>query len=309
MAENERENFWVPMRLKDVPHETVRSISAIIEKIPELPLSVHKILELAASDTAELDALVEVVSSDPALVSSLLKIVNSSYYGLGRKTENLHLAIVLLGFKEVGKIALKSYMARNLGKGFIFENYDTRGLWGHSYLVSVCAEALVSEDNVQKRGLYLTLGLLHDIGKFALLDIAMLFKKMDIKPKPSAAVSEEDYLIEKEEKIFGVNHNIVGGLLARKWNLSERMASVLEYHHSPTFFGLTEIPQEYLEEITTICLADIIVSKYQGIRNPVPEPHAHFFKMLGFTPPAENLLTPSLKEILDKAQSFMACLE
>jgi HD-like signal output (HDOD) protein len=308
MTENEREKFWAPMRIGDVPQDTVRYISAIIEKIPELPLSVHKILELAASDTAELDELVKVVSSDPALVSSLLRIVNSSYYGLGRKTENLNLAIVLLGFKEVGKIALKSYMSRNLGEGFIFENYDTRGLWGHSYLVSICAEALISEDNAQKKGLYLTLGLLHDIGKFALLDIAMLCKKMAVKPKPSCTVFEDDYLIEKEEKIFGVNHNIVGGLLARKWNLSERIASVLEHHHGPTFFGMTEIPQEYLEEITTICLADIIVSKYQGLQNPVPEPHAHFFKMLGFTPPIENLLTPALKEKLDKAQIFMACL-
>lgn len=153
-------------------------------------------------------------------------------------------------------VAIRSCVAQSLGKGDVFEGFDTNNLWEHSYLVSVCAGTFGSEDDPQSRGILLTLGLLHDIGKFALYAIAMLMKKRGIKPDIVGNKPQSKYILEKEEKLFGVNHNIVGGMLARKWNLSERLVSVLECHHYPSFFGISEIPEEYKKEITAICISD-----------------------------------------------------
>lgn len=301
-------HVWFPLRLNEVPPETIKVVNTVIDQIPDLPLSVNKIIELASDEDCDLGKLVELVSSDPMLVSNILRVVNSSYYGLSHKTDNLHLAIVLLGFKEIRKITLRSYISRTLCTEKTLTSYDTKQLWEHSYLVSTCTESFSSEDDQQERGVLLTLGLLHDISKYALYDIAMLLKKRGIKPQETKDLSESSYLLEKEEKLFGVNHNIVGGLLARKWNLSERFISVLECHHYPSFFKTSEIPTEYEEEISVICISDLIVNKFSKTKNYLPEPHPHFFNILGLNPPLDNIINQQLIEKLENAKNFVGFL-
>ena len=301
-------HVWLPLRLNEVPPETIKVVNTVIDQIPDLPLSFNKIIELASDEDSDLGKLVELISSDPMLVSNILRVVNSSYYGLRHKTDNLHLAIVLLGFKEIRKITLRSYISRTLSTEKTLTSYDTKQLWEHSFLVSTCTESFSSEDDQQKRGVLLTLGLLHDISKFTFYDIAMLLKKRGLKPQETKDLSESAYLLEKEEKLFGINHNIVGGLLARKWNLSERFISVLECHHYPSFFEISEIPPEYEEEISVICISDLIVNKFSKIKNCLPEPHPHFFNVLGLNPPLEDILNEKLIKKLETAKNFIGFL-
>lgn len=303
------DHVWLPLHFDEVPSETIKVVNTVIDKIPDLPLSVNKIIEMASDENCDLGKFVELVSSDPMLVSNILRVVNSSYYGLSHKTDNLHLAIVLLGFKEVRKIALRSYISRTLGSGKTFKSYDTKQLWVHSYLVSTCAETFSSEDDQQYRGVLLTLGLLHDISKFTLYDIAMLLKKRGIKPQDTKDLSEPSYLLEKEEKLFGVNHTIVGGMLARKWNLSERFISVLECHHHPSFFDRSEIPSEFEKEISAICISDLIVNNLFYQNNSLPLPQDHFFETVGFHPPLESIINQELEKKLNDSKDFMSDLD
>ena len=314
MQKNESKNLagsdhiWLPLRLNEIPQETIKVVNTVIDQIPDLPLSVNKIIEMASDEDCDLGKLVELVSSDPMLVSNILRVVNSSYYGLSHKTDNIQLAIVLLGFKEIRKITLKSYVSRTLSTEKTLPSYDTKQLWEHSYLVSTCTESFSSEDDQQNRGVLLTLGLLHDISKFALYDIAMLMKKRGIEPQEKKDLSESPYLLEKEEGLFGVNHTIIGGLLARKWNLSERFISVLECHHYPSFFEISEIPTEYEKEISIICISDLIVNRFSKIKNYLPEPHPHFFDVLGLNPPLENIINEQLMKKLEDAKNFVSIL-
>ena len=74
-------------------------------------------------------------------------------------------------------------LMQSFGKGNEYKGYDTRNLWLHSYQVSVCSEAFIGEKNPKMAGVYLALGLLHDIGKFLLYNIALAMKQKGIKPK------------------------------------------------------------------------------------------------------------------------------
>jgi len=301
-------HVWLPLRTNEVNPETLKIVDKFIDQVPDLPLSVDKIIELASDEEGDLGELVEVVSSDPALVSNILKVVNSSYYGLSHKTDNLHLAIVLLGLKEVKKIIMRSYVSRTLATGKSHTNYSTDQLWEHSYLVSVCAEMFCREDDQQNRGVYLTLGLLHDISKFAFYDIAILLKKNGITPPGIEDMPESVCLLEKEQRLFGVNHPIVGGVLARKWNLSQRFISVLECHHYPSFFNIAELPNEYTREIIAICFSDLIVNRFLNIENNLPTPPQPFFEVLGLHPPLENIINQELENKLINARKFVSHL-
>jgi len=299
------ENIWVPVNRESVNPETIKIITAVLAKIPQLSISVQKIIEMAGDDNMDSIKLAKVASSDPVLASKILMIVNSSYYSISNKVDNLRLAIVLLGFNEVRNIAVQLGFKQVVDSGEQTNAVNTRNLWIHSYLVSVCAETFAKGDDPKRAGVLMTMGILHDIGKFALYSIGMMMKKMNVKLSTTVEYSADAPLLAKEEALFGVNHAIIGGLLTERWNLSERIREVLEFHHYPSFYGIKEIESEYLEDIAAICLADLAVNRTQGVDHGLNEPHPIFFDILGFEPPLENIITDDLRAKLDKASTFI----
>ena len=254
-------HVWIPRTRKDLNPETIKLVNKVIDKIPQLPVSVQKIIEMASDMDIGARELAEVALTDPVLSSNILTLVNSSYYGLNRRIDDLRVAIVLIGFNAVKNIAIQSRFLGLLQKDDD-DLYDREKLWAHSYLVSICAETFIHDDNPKRMGILMTLGILHDIGKFAFYAISKMMKEKGVKSLYHDDISSGMHLLKREERFLGVNHTIIGGMLARKWNLSERISSVLEYHHFPSFFGINEIPAEYLEDISAICIADLIVNHF-----------------------------------------------
>lgn len=299
------DGIWVPLRTEDVKPETLKVVDTVLDKIPKLPVSVRKIMSLESQENTDIKEIAKIVSTDPVLTSTILRAVNSTYYGLSHKTDNINLAIVLLGFKELKNIIMRNSFSSFLGNAGSFEGYETRNLWTHSYLVSVSAESFGDEDNPKHKGVLSTVGVLHDIGKYALCTIAMLLKKKGKKIKNLESFPLESSTLEREEYLFGINHTIMGGMLANKWNLSEKISTTIEKHHYPSYFGVKEINEEYIEDISLICISDLIVNHFTGTESYIPEPHKHFFDIIGFSPPIENTLSPELNTKLEKAKEFL----
>ena len=300
---------WKPLRWKDVEPEKLHLISAVIEKLPELPVHVHKILKIVSDIDSDAKEIAQLASSDPVLITKILNAVNSSYYGFSKKIDDLQLAIVLLGFAEIRTLAIQSSLADRFEMGRIDTMYDTRNLWGHSYQVSVSTEAFLSEKDSRSTGVFLTLGLLHDIGKFILYSIAVAMKKKGIKTDSLKGLRPGACILEKEERLFGINHAIAGGMIARKWGLSERITTVAEYHHYPSYFDMDDIPREHLQDIAIICMADMVTNSLDNRDDLPPEPQEAFFQLLGYAPPIENIITDSLRKKIEKAKRFLTYIE
>ncbi|MFC1541680.1 HDOD domain-containing protein [Candidatus Latescibacterota bacterium] len=296
---------WKPMRHEEVNPEIMNVLEVFVEDLPQLPVHVYKLLKIMSQSEINSKEVAKVASSDPGMVSKILKAVNSSYYGLTKKTENLHLAITILGFNEVRNIAVQSGFTKIFGGGWIYRNYDTRDLWEHSYLVSVCAETLAKEINMQETGKLLTYGILHDIGKYALYKLIVLMKKKRVRPYKYKPFSTVSYLLDKEETLFGVNHTIVGNMLSQKWGFSENICAILKYHHFPSFWSQDSIPPEYLKDVALISISDMLINLISENKNKIPEPSREYFDLLGLSYPPENLITKKLEEKLEEAREFV----
>lgn len=300
---------WKPLQWEDVSAEKLHVISALIDQIPDLPVHVQKILKIVSDIDTNAKEIAQLASSDPVLATKILNVVNSSYYGFSKKVEDLQLAIVLLGHAEIRTLALQTAVSKSFGKDTNYQGYDTSNLWVHSYQVSLCAEALAKKSNPKVAGEYLTLGLLHDIGKFMLYNIAIILKQKGMKPKPVGELSPHCSILEKEEHLFGVNHTIVGSMIARKWNLTDRIISVIQQHHYPSYFTMEDINPNYRNDITSICMADCIVHTIHGHTDRPPDPPDHFIKMLRYSPPLNTLITDDLTKKLRKARSFLTYIQ
>lgn len=298
-------DLWVPMLTEDVDPVTLKQITAMIDLFPDLPVHVHEILRIVSDYESNSKEVARLASSDPVLASKILNAVNSAYYGLTKKTDNIRLAIVLLGYGEVRNIALRCGISSVIGSGGDYKGYSTLALWKHSYLVSVCSEAFEKDKESDRAGVLLTLGLLHDIGKFTLCNAAIIMREKRIKIKGIRHLSKTSYILEKEQQLFCTNHVIIGAMIAKKWGLSKKICATLEYHHYPSFFGIDSIPKEYVKDVAVVSISDQIVNTLAGEKNLLPEPSPEFFEVLGLTSPLDKVMTKELKNKLEKAKNFL----
>ncbi len=79
-----------------------------------------------------------------------------------------------------------------------------------------------------------TAALLHDVGKLVLAR----FLDGDVLAALAAARAGGDRsAMQAEVDVLGVHHGQLGGLIARHWNLPDRLAEAIAHHHTPDKVG------------------------------------------------------------------------
>lgn len=93
--------------------------------------------------------------------------------------------------------------------------------------------------------------MLHDIG-FLVLD---RFSAPEFEKALQISMAQHTTIQDAEHEVFGFDHANVGGLLAKKWNLSEEITAAVSHHHNP------EQEIEHSEFTNVISIADILIAR------------------------------------------------
>lgn len=198
--------------------------------IPSLPPIARKVMQLAYRDLTTLNELERIIAMDQAFSTRLLKIANSPYFARSRTIENIPTAIMIIGFDNMKNFVIATSLNDIHRKHGIME----QKLWEHSLGVSLAASMLATEAGMVCPEEALVAGLIHDVGKTILnnsipAQYSLVAKKVR---------EEEISFIEAENTIIGFSHCSVGGLIARKWQLPNKLETVIEHHHSATLQGI-----------------------------------------------------------------------
>lgn len=137
-------------------------------------------------------------------------------------------AIILLGYNYVRSLVYQDTVSNTLSGKQVGERAEFNELWIHSTVVSVCAHYLGRNVFRSSENDLATIGLLHDIGKY------FLHLLEDIGEKDTNLPA-----IIQEEKQYGVNHTLMGSIIANKWQLPDIIVKNIEFHHYPLFFPLS----------------------------------------------------------------------
>lgn len=202
----------------------------VIENVRPFPHVVGLLIRKIDDPEADIKDIEDLVGKDVVIAAKVLKMANSAYYGFPKSIDNLHDAILILGMNTIKSIVIaiftKSVMNVDAsGYGLV----DKGDLWKHSVLVASGARYIAKKLKLQNIERFFVAGLLHDIGKVVISEIIqkykmdviryMLFKNMDI---PSI-----------EDEIVGINHNILGEMLAKFWNFPDFISQIIKYHDDP----------------------------------------------------------------------------
>jgi len=187
---------------------------------PVFPVVGLKAVELTKSDNVAIDELSKLIQQDASLTSKLLAIANSSYYSGNRKFDNIEDSLVRIGLRNTSNLIL-AISNRTLYKnvpGVIGERLND--LWEHSFATGACASVIARELGKKFPDRFFAMGLLHDIGKLALLTVLGALKK------------NHDASREAVDELMNVLHVEFGKSLASNWNMPAEFVDVVANHHN-----------------------------------------------------------------------------
>jgi len=201
------------------------------ESLSTIPSVALRVYDVAMDPKSEIDDIQEIIQLDQVMTLKLLKLVNSSFYGFSQKINSVKEAAIILGTDEIMNMAFglslsESFQGDSLG-GLI----EPRVLWKHSVETALIGKYLCRENkNFADQGIFAAC-ILHDFGKLFLIEhFPNEYRKV-------IELSKEQQLpiYDLEEEVFGYNHGVIGGIIAKKWNLPESLVQAISFHHHPSF--------------------------------------------------------------------------
>jgi len=209
------------------PRLNREQVLAGLKDLPPLPAVVQELMVSLGKEDLSADTIAFKLSRDPGLSAKTLRMANSSFYGLSRQVGSVQEALTILGLRTVRTLVMAVGVRSNFevspAVGFDLEHF-----WRHAIGTALCAQALAQETQMDG-DIAFTVGLLHDIGRISL---ACAFP--DDYAHVLAHQREHDSApIDAERAVLGVDHAMVGGLLAEKWQFSPLIAEAITCHHAP----------------------------------------------------------------------------
>ena len=205
----------------------LKDIISTAEKLPPFPDVAWKVMALIKK-VAPVKEIEEVIKLDPVITAKLLSVSQSVYYGRKYAVSSLQDSILLLGNQRLIQIIMAVCASRYFEGKVSGHKLHERELWEHSVSTALLSE-IVCRRLKNKRVLTVyTAALLHDIGKTVLDIYAKIYLRTSLRQ-----ISGEDRSISAERKALGIDHQELGGIIARRWRLPAEIATAIEFHHCP----------------------------------------------------------------------------
>ena len=219
-----------------------------LEAFPALAESRNRVLRLFTQDQTSTADVVAAVESDVALAIAVLRVANRVQGKTKGRVDSVVKSVEVLSPQAVKALASR---ART------FDFFERSGVWDiapehfrlHALATQRAADRLASEASYNHRDRLMVTAMLHDIGKLVLLQAYPGYPE---QVHGEARTPEER--IHRERRELGVDHALVGGVLARRWGLPKTIASTIERHHH----------DDGGDEAAFVRLADMLAHYAQG---------------------------------------------
>ena len=231
--------------------ESNKSAFAVLEKeikLPALPCIFYQINDAINNPRSSARDIADIIKTDSSLSARLLRIANSVLYGFRSKIDTISRAVVVIGTKEIGSLALGITIMTQFNN-IPSHIMDMKSFWKHNMACGIASRIIAGHKNIANLERLFIGGLLHDIGRLILCK----YLPDRLLASLQRAQSEDKFLYEVEPETVGLKHSTIGALLLKEWRLPVSLENIVKYHHQPLQ------AQDSLEP-AIVNLADIIVN-------------------------------------------------
>jgi putative nucleotidyltransferase with HDIG domain len=234
-------------RAAPAPGSRLAEAFEAVERFPVLIESRERVIAAATAENVRAGEIIEAVESDVALAISVLRQANRGGLVAGG-IAGIPAALEVL--KPAGVLALA-------GTAPSFDFFESNSGWElkperfrvHALATQRAADRIGRVVGWIERDELAVTALLHDIGRLVISRLHPGYKVYF----DAVSRTPEQRLREEREQL-GIDHALVGGVLARRWNLPSRIAVAIERHHSEDAEGLAAM----------VATADMVAHYCQG---------------------------------------------
>jgi putative nucleotidyltransferase with HDIG domain len=201
-----------------------------LDAFPALSESRERLLSVISKDNVATADIVTAVESDVALIIAVMRLANDAR-GSAERVETVVEAVERLTPHAVQGLATRvrtfDFFERASGWDTAPERFRL-----HALATQQAADRLAAEVGYEHRDRLTVTSLLHDVGKLVLMHAYPGY----VADVQNGALTPEKR-IHQERRELGVDHALVGGVLARRWGLPSAIATVIERHHNADAAG------------------------------------------------------------------------
>ncbi len=169
--------------------------------------------------------LVQTIEGDIALAIAVLRLANQVDGPSRGRIDSAVAAVEVLSPASVLAIANRARTYDFFERTAVWQTIPERFRL-HGVAAQRAAERIAAEIEYEHRDRLMVTALLHDVGKLVLVHAYPGYPR---QVHGDARTPEER--LQRERRELGVDHALVGGVIARRWGLPGVMAQVLESHH------------------------------------------------------------------------------
>ena len=206
-----------------------RRLTAAFEALEAFPILVesrNRVMALFEAGDPSTADVVAAVEADVALAITVLRLANQLDGRIRGRVESAVAGVEVLSPRTVRTIASRARTFDFFERSSVWQGIPERFRL-HAVATQRAADRLARELGYEARDRLMVTSLLHDIGKLVLVHAYPGYPR---QIHADARTPEERLHSERRE--LGVDHAVVGGVLARRWGLPTAVAAVVERHHA-----------------------------------------------------------------------------
>lgn len=252
----------------------MRDIISAAEKLPPFPDVAWKITSLIRK-MAPPKEMEEVIRLDQTLSARIIRLSQAACFGRRYDVRSLQDAMFLLGNKRLIQVIISSCASRyfeRMGCG-----QDEREMWEHSVATALMSEIVCRRLGYKKMITAYTAALLHDIGKTILSIYAKIYLHSNL-----SRIRGNGSCVKSEQHAMGIDHQELGGMIARNWKFPAELTAAIQHHHDPEAAG----QYKGIASIVYVAneLAGMAVETPERVRVPAVDPERDpIFRQMGIS--------------------------
>ena len=199
----------------------------LVARLPAMPQILLKLIEQCQSEEVGMAALAELIGKDPGMTGKILGVANSSAYHRSGRKVGLEHSLTALGTDMIKTLVISESVFQVFNNFSHSNSTDLRGFWHHSLSAALLAREIAGRMNYPHIEEAYLAGLLHDVGRLALLATAPKEYTLNFLAR------DDENLCAFEQRTLNITHSEAGAWLVERWNLDSFLADSVLYHHEP----------------------------------------------------------------------------
>jgi nitrogen-specific signal transduction histidine kinase/HD-like signal output (HDOD) protein len=260
--------------------------------LPTLPHVLAKLIETMDAGDATPAKLTSIIKLDPALSHKCISMAYQACEHSHQIIDDIEQAFEIIGFGAIkamiSHVVTQQAFAKNLG----ISQDVLKNLWQHAITCAHASELIAKEIAYSSPNSAFLAGLLHDIGKLALLVQY---------PKKYQSIRDLDHSSNEHslarESALGIDHASAGSQLLRTWSRHTFIADAVLYHHR----SLKEIKHAF-PLVQIVFTANLMAATQAEVRD---RGVAAAQELFGFAPHQTAEIQVQIKVKLQDSEQFL----